>query len=777
MTVRHSWPVLFASAWLAGGAMLAATPMQEMAQQYCLSCHDADAKKGELDLESLLASPVAQHAATWEKVVRKLHTRQMPPMDEERPDADAYDRVVAVLTSELDKHAAAHPAPGRTDTLRRLNRTEYQNAIRDLLALDIDAKALLPPDEASHGFDNVTVGDLPPMLLERYITAAQKISRLAVSDVGKEPGVETIRIRPDITQEDRIEGLPFGTRGGALIRHLFPQDGEYEVQARLMRDRNEVVEGLNGDHEMEVLMDRARMASFTIKPPPGRDDYTKVDADLKTRFRVKAGLHDLGVTFVEKGSPVLERLRQPYKASFNFHRHPRLSPALFQVTITGPFDAKSTGDTPSRRRLFVAAPDSPKEEDACARKVLSTVMRRAFRRPVTEEDVNRVMAVYTQARADGAASFDAGIEAALSAVLVSREFLFRTERDPEGIAAKTPYRIGDLELASRLSFFLWSSIPDDALLEIAARGELQKPAVLEREVRRMLADPRAESLVTNFADQWLYLRNLESFTPDGRLFPDFDDNLRQAFRSETSLLFGGIMREDRSVLELLRTDRAWLNERLAQHYGIPHVYGARFREVKLTPGDKRGGLLRQGSILSITSYATRTSPVLRGHWILKNLVGAPPPPPPPNVPVLEDNTVAAGLPMRERLAAHRANAACAGCHNIMDPVGFALENYDAVGRWRMKDEGHAVDARGGMSDGSTFTGVEGLEEALLKRPELFVGTLTEKLLTFALGRGIEPEDAPAVREIVRRAGKKDFRFSEIIAGIVTSVPFTMRSSP
>jgi hypothetical protein len=362
-------------------------------------------------------------------------------------------------------------------------------------------------------------------------------------------------------------------------------------------------------------------------------------------------------------------------------------------------------------------------------------------------------------------------------VLVSREFLFRTERDPGEIPANTPYRISDLELASRLSFFLWSSIPDEALLDLAARGELHKPEVLEREVRRLLSDPRAESLVTNFADQWLYLRNLDSFTPDGRLFPDFDDNLRQAFRTETSLLFNSIMRADRSVLELLRTDRAWLNERLAQHYGIPHVYGSRFREVKLAPDNPRGGLLRQGSILAVTSYATRTSPVIRGHWILKNLVGAPPPPPPPNVPALEDNTVSASLPMRERLAAHRANAACAGCHNVMDPVGFALENYDAVGRWRGTEEGHAIDAQGGMPDGSKFTGVDGLEQALLKRPELFVGTLAEKLLTFALGRGMEPEDAPAVREIVRHAGKKDFRFSEVITGIVASVPFTMRRTP
>jgi hypothetical protein len=748
-----------------------------MAKHYCVSCHDAETKKGDLNLESILTDRVEDHPDAWEQVVRKLNARQMPPLGKDRPDDATYDHAVAALTSELDRHALAHPAPGRTDTLRRLTRTEYQNVIRDLLAVDIDAKVLLPPDESSHGFDNVTVGDLPPVWLERCITAAQKISRMAVGAVSREPDVETIRIRPDITQEDRIDGLPFGTRGGALIRHAFPQDGSYEVQVLLMRDRNEVVEGLNGEYQMEVLMDRARIAGFTLKPPPDHKDYTKVDAGLKARFEVMAGVHDLGVTFVDKGAPLLERLRQPYKSSFNFHRHPRLSPAVFQVTITGPFDAKGPGDTPSRRRLFVSYPKAPSDEESCAREVLATVARRAYRRPVTDEDMNRIMSVYRAARSDPSTNFDTAIETALSAVLVSREFLFRTEHDPAGLPPKTPYPVSDLELASRLSFFLWSSIPDDALLDLAARGQLHDPATLEHEARRMLADPRAQSLVTNFAEQWLYLRNLDSFTPDGRLFPDFDDNLRQSFRGETSLLFGSIVCEDRSVLELLRTDRTWVNERLAQHYGIPNVYGERFREVKLNPAEERGGLLRQASILAVTSYATRTSPVLRGHWILKNLLGAPPPPPPPNVPALSENTISATLPMRERLAAHRDNTACAGCHKLMDPLGFALENYDAIGRWRTLEEGRPLDVTGGMPDGTQFTGAQGLEQALLKRPELFVGTLTGKLLTFALGRGLETADAPAVREVVRRAGKKDFRFSEIIVNIVASPPFTMRTTP
>jgi hypothetical protein len=756
------------SLWFCGGAF---PQVGEAVRTYCADCHDAEAKKGGLNLDSILAEKIAAHSDTWEKVVRQLAARQMPPIGKKRPDDAGYDRLVAALTSELDRQAAAHPQPGRTDTLRRLNRTEYQNAVRDLLALDIDAKSLLPDDEASHGFDNVTVGDLPPALLQRYITAAQKISRMAVGTVSQEPKSETVRVRPDITQEDRIDGLPLGTRGGILIRHSFPQDGDYEVQVRLMRDRNELVEGLNGEHEMEVLVDRDRAASFTIKPPKDKD-HSKVDANLRARFPVKAGPHDVGVTFVRDSASLLERLRQPYKASFNFHRHPRLSPAVYQVSITGPFEAAGPGDTPSRRRLFVAYPREKAEEESCARQVLSTVMRRAYRRPVTAADLERPLQFYREA-----GSFEAGIEAALSAVLLSREFLFRTEHDPAGLPGKTPYRISDLELASRLSFFLWSSIPDDTLLDAAVRGELKQPDVLDREVRRMLADPRARSLVTNFAGQWLYLRNLESFTPDGRLFPDFDDNLRQAFREETSRLFEQVIREDRSVLDLLRTDRAWLNERLAQHYGIAHVYGERFRQVKLDAASERGGLLRQGSILAVTSYATRTSPVIRGHWILKNLLGTPPPPPPPNVPALENNTVSASLPVRERLAHHRENAACASCHNIMDPVGFALEHFDAVGRWREWEEGKPVDASGGLPDGSRFVGVAGLEQALLKRPEIFVGTLTEKLLTFALGRGIEPGDAPAVRGIVRRAAGGGFRFSEIIDSIVLSPPFQMRTTP
>ena len=742
--------------------------------KFCVECHGADAAKGGLNLEKILPEDVSRHSDAWEKVVRKLNARHMPPIGKPRPDEESYSAIVSTLETTLDRAAAAKPKPGRTDTVRRLNRTEYQNAIRDLLALDIDAAALLPADEASHGFDNVTVGTLSPTLLDRYITAAQKIARLAVGGAQRAPGGDTIRIKPDITQEERVEGLPLGTRGGALIRHTFPQDGEYEFQLRLTRDRNEEVEGLKEPHEFLLLIDREQMRNAIVRPP-GAKGHDLVDAHLKFRLPVKAGPHDLGVTFLKNPASLRETARQPYTAQFNMHRHPRSSPAVYQVSITGPFGAHGPGDTPSRSRIFIVQPKSPGEEETCAKQILSTLMRRAYRRPVSDADLARPMEFFRDGRKE--ANFDAGIEAALSAVLVSREFLFRVEQEPKGLAGKSPYRITDLELASRLSFFLWSSVPDDELLDVAARGQLNQPDVLAKQTRRMLADPRSLSLVSNFASQWLHLRNLDSITPDGRLFPDFDDNLRQAMRRETELLFEEVLRDDRSVLDLLRTDHTFLNERLAKHYGIPNIYGPRFRRVALGPETPRGGLLRHASVLTVTSYATRTSPVIRGNWILGTLLGTAPPPPPPNVPALEDNAVSASLPVRERLAQHRANAACASCHDLMDPVGFALENFDALGRWRTLEEGKPVDASGGFPDGAKFTGVAGLEQALLNRPELFASTLTEKLLTFALGRGVESFDAPAVRQVVRDAKADNHRFSAIVLGIVKSTPFTMRQSP
>jgi hypothetical protein len=697
----------------------------------------------------------------------------MPPAGLPRPDESGYEAIVSSLAGALDSAAAAKLNPGRTDTFRRLNRTEYQNAVRDLLALDVDVSSLLPSDESSHGFDNVTVGDLSPTLLERYVAAARKISRLAVGSPIRSPGGETVVLPPDLTQEQPFDGLPVGTRGGLVVHHTFPVDAEYEINLRLTRDRNEHVEGLFDTHQVEVLLDGERVGLFTVKPPPTGKDHHLVDKDLNARVAVKAGPHVVAADFPKKPWLLIETERQPYEAHFNNDRHPRIQPAIYQISINGPYAAKGPGDTPSRHRIFVCRPENTGAEDACAKRILATLMRRAYRRPVNDTDLQAPMKFYKDARGQG--GFENGIEMALRAVLVSPEFLFRVEQDPAGIAAHTAYPVSNLELASRLSFFLWSSIPDDELLDAAIAGKLRKPEVLEKEVRRMLADKRARALVTNFADQWLYLRNLSSATPDMRLFADFDDNLRQAFRKETELLFESIMREDRSVLDLLRADYTFVNERLAKHYGIPNVYGSRFRKVEV--GAERGGLLRQGSILTVTSYATRTSPVKRGAWVLGNVLGIPPPPPPAVVPALKDNTGIDNIKsMRERMAQHRANPACAGCHRLMDPVGFAFENYDAIGRWRETEEGVPIDTSGGLPDGSKFDGVAGLEKALLRHPEVFTTTFTEKLLTYALGRGTEYYDAPAIRHIVRDAGAKEYRFSSFILGVAGSTPFQMRRS-
>ena len=768
------WALLLSAPAATALAASLPAPVKAAVGRYCLDCHDGDVTKGNLDLGKILSDDLQTHSVEWERVVRKLAARQMPPTGKDRPAEKEFEHLVATLGSSLDQLAAKKPNPGRTDPFHRLNRTEYRNAIRDLLDLEIDAATLLPKDDASHGFDNLTGGDLSPTLLNRYISAAEKISRLAVGSPISRPNGDTYRLKPDLTQEEPVANLPLGTRGGTLIRHTFPRDGEYEIQIRLTRDRNEMVEGLHETHELEVLLDRNTAARFQVIPPKGNRDYEMVDAHLKARVPVKAGLHEVGVTFIKNSSSLVETQRDPYQARYNMHRHPRLSPAIYQVSVTGPYASREAGETASRRKLFVCYPKNPSEETACAERIVSAFVRRAYRRPVVAADWAKPLKFYHEAKEAG--GFEAGIGSALSAVLVSPEFLFRIERDPTDVAPATAYRISDLELASRLSFFLWSSIPDEELLAIAQRGELHRPKVLESQVRRMLADPRSISLVENFAAQWLHLRNLESFTPDLRLFPDFDDNLREAFRRETELHFEALLREDRVVLDLIKTDHTFLNERLAKHYGIPNVYGSRFRRVALDSESRRGGLLRQGSVLTVTSYATRTSPVIRGHWLLGNLLGTPPPPPPANIPNLKENTVSETLPMRARLSAHRANAACASCHDLMDPVGFALENFDAIGRWRLTENGLPIDASGGLPDGSRFNGVTGLEDALLKHPELFVGTLTEKLLTFALGRRMSENDAPAVRRIVRDAQRDGNHFSSIVLGIVKSSPFTLRKT-
>ncbi len=759
---------------LAASAPGAAETQRAILDQYCVACHQGDAPAGSLRLDEVDVDRVAEAPVLWEKVVHKLRTGTMPPLGVPAPAPESRAGLLSWLETSLDAAAETQPDPGRTESLRRLNRTEYRNAIRDLLAVEIDVDKLLPHDESGHGFDNVNLGDLSPSLLERYVSAAQKIGRLAVGTGMSFARTEFIRVKPDFTQERHVPGLPVGSRGGVAVSFPFPQDADYEFRIWLTRNRNEEIEGLNGEHEIHLLVDRERVRTFTVKPPTDRFDHAEVDQHLRARVPVSAGPHDLAVTFPQASMSLLETKRQPTQSRFNMHRHPRTAPAVFQISVTGPLDATGPGDTPSRRRLFTCRPASVAEETDCARRILGQLARRAFRRPVSDEDMAGPMEFYRKGHAVG--GFDVGIERALTAVLVSPKFLLRVELDPPDVRSHEAYAVNDFDLASRLSFFLWSSIPDDELLDAAARGELRSPEGIERQARRMLADPRASNLATNFGGQWLHLGKLASFSPDGRLFPDFDDNLRDALREETERLVESVLREDRSVLDLIRADYTFLNERLARHYRIPGVYGSRFRRVELDGDSRRGGLLRQGSVLTVTSYPTRTSPVLRGTWLLENVFGAPPPAPPPNVPAL-DGSVSADLPMRERLQQHRDNPACASCHQTIDPVGFALENFDALGRWRDYEDGRAVDVTGGLPGFEpSDRGVDALEASLLERPDLFAATLARKLMTFALGRGVEHADAPAIRTILRDARTSDYRFSDLVVGIVRSVPFRMRKA-
>jgi len=748
-------------------------------ERYCITCHNERAKASAsgLSLEGVDASHPGESPEVWERVVRKLRTRSMPPQGMPRPDEATYKTLVTWFETELDRTAAAHPNPGRA-LIRRLNRAEYANAVRDLLALDLDVSSLLPPDDSAYGFDNISeMLGTSPALLERYLVAADRVSALAVG-ASESPGSDTYRIRQDRSQDQHIEGLPLGSVGGVVVDHVFPVDAEYKFSLTLYRTNLEAIRGLEHPHQIEITIDGVRAFITTIggeieKDAPGgviTDRMDAIDARLQVRVPVTAGPHAVGATFVRKIGESTQRLRPFLRSSAGTYDSTG-RPHIETMTIAGPFNPTGPGDTPSRRRVFTCKPANRSQEDACATKILSTLARRAFRRPVAKSDLARLMTFFQAGRKSG--TFDTGVQLALRRLLASPSFVFRVE-DTAAMKPGSVARVSDVELASRLSFFLWSSIPDETLLDLAARGRLSDPTVLEGEVRRMIADPRANGLAENFSGQWLHVRNLKTITPNHDDFPDFDDTLREAFQRESELFFEAIMREDHNVLDLLTADFTFVNERLAKHYGIPYIYGSHFRRVTLTD-DARRGLLGKGALLMVTSHADRTSPTVRGKWILENVLGTPPPPPLPNVPPIESGSETPRT-LRERLERHRASATCAGCHKVMDPLGFAMENFDAVGSWRTRDAGLPLDASGQLADGTSINGIVALRSALLARSDVFVQTLTEKLMTYALGRGLQYYDMPAVRQVVRNAARQDYRFSAIMNGIVASAPFQMHAA-
>ena len=756
---------------------------RDLLNRYCVTCHNDRLKTAGLTLDRADADNVGSGVELWEKVAHKLRSGAMPPPGMPRPDKSTLDAFVTRLESELDREAAAHPDPGRP-LEHRLNQFEYSNAIRDLLALDIDAATLLPADESDHGFDNIAaVLSISPTLLERYLSAARKISRLAVGDSSAAPTVETFRVSRGLRQEERMsEDFPFGTRGGIVVHPYFPLDGEYVVKITLGRSFTAArIRAINTREQIDVLLDGARVTRFEIGgqcADSGRDPkcraYTETaDEALHVRFPAKAGPHALGVAFVKK-SALTEGAAPsvlPPRHTSSTYEAPRMD--VDSVRLEGPYDATGPGDTPSRRQIFVCHPARTEDEEPCARKILAALARRAYRRPVTDSDVGLLMPSYRAGRAE--AGFESGIQEALARLLVSPQFLFRIERDPVNSKAGSVNRISDLELASRLSFFLWSTIPDDPLLDAATKGELKDPKVLEEQVRRMLADPRAKTLTANFAGQWLHLRNMKAVDPDPRLFPDFDDNLREDFRQETEMFLESQVKDNRPLEELLTANYTFVNERLAKFYGIPGVYGTHFRRVTLTDPNRRG-LLGQASILTVTSYANRTSPVLRGKYVLDVILGAPPPPPPPNVPPLKETGEGGQAPgsVRARMEEHRSNPVCAACHKQLDPLGFALENFDAIGKYRTVDGDSPIDASGVLADGTRFSNPVEFRQALLEHKTEFVRNFAEKLMTYAIGRTVGYTDMPAVRAVVRDAADTDYRWASLIVGVVSSEPFQMR---
>jgi mono/diheme cytochrome c family protein len=733
-------------------------------RQYCGTCHSEKLRTAGVFLDPAAVSQVSKDAELWERVVRQLRAKSMPPPNAPRPDAATYIKVASYLEGELDRLAVANPNAGEVPNLRRLTRTEYKNVIRDLLALDnlpkeMDFSLLLPADNASSGFDNIA--DLlyvSPVVMERYLDASRKIARLAVGDPAMPVMVNIHRTPLEQPQDTRVEQLPLGTRGGVAVQSYFPLDAEYEFQIE--------TEGFSRDqHQLEITVDGERRQLLTVGGGAGRGP--RRPGPMQVRVAVKAGPRLIGVTFIQKTEALDEATLHPRV------RTRGTQPAIGAVTIRGPYNATGPGDTPSRQRIFTCRPQTAAEEASCSKQILSTLLRRAYRRPVTDRDLNAVMPFYREGRKT---SFDQGIQTALERILVSPQFLYRIERDPAGAKPGTPFRVTDLELASRLSFFLWSSMPDDALLDVAAAGKLKDPQVMEQQVRRMLADPRSDSMVDNFAAQWLYLRDVDVKAPDLFLFRNFDEGLRQSFERETELFIGSVLREDRSVRDLLTANYTFLNERLAKHYGIPNVRGSNFRRVELPPGSPRAGLLGKGSILLLTSYSIRTSPVLRGKYVLENLLASPPPPPPPNVPSLKTEAAGSGeaLSLREAMTQHRANPACASCHARMDPIGFALENFDAIGQWRDHDAGKTLDVSSKLPDGTEVNGLQGVRDLILRDPDRFAGAVAQKLLMYGLGRNVQYYDQPSVRKMVREAAANDYKFSSLVLGVAKSDPFQMR---
>jgi len=754
-------------------------PQRAAVDQYCVSCHNAKLKTANLMLDQLDLAHLGDHAEIGEKVVRKLRAGMMPPAGMPRPDAAAREALIAWMESELDRSAVTHlPAPG----LHRLNRTEYTNAIRDVFALEVDATKFLPPDDSTRGFDNIAGAlTLSPALMEAYLSAAGKISRLAIGDVSA-PTQAVFEVPADTAQNYQVEGLPFGTRGGILIKYQFPADGDYTFKVKGVTGYFQAVLGGVKGEQLEVLVDGERVKLFDWDKEISN---TTGNGRSTPKIPVKAGLHTVGVTFLATNDVPGSELNRPFQRTMNtpgsipgFLFYPHVG----QVWVEGPYGAKGASETASRKKIFVCRPATPQEDGTCARTIATTLVKHAFRRPATPADLNSLMAFYQAGRSDNG-SFDDGIEAMLQRVLVDPEFVYRLEPEPAGLAAGKTYRIGDLALASRLSFFLWSSVPDDQLLDLAAQGKLKDPAVLEQQVKRMLADPKADALVANFTGQWLSVRSLQSSEPVVNLFPDFDDNLRAAYKREIELFFGSIVHEDRGVLDLLTANYTFVNERLAKEYGIPNIYGPQFRRVTLPQElDMRRGLLGKGALLTVTSNAARTSPVARGKWFLQTFLGVSPPDPPPNVPVIKekpvDSTGNAKAPtMRETMEAHHSSPSCATCHKIFEPIGLAMENFDPVGTWRTYDGENPIDATGVLVDGTKLDGITSLRDTLVRYSNQFERVVVEKLLTYGLGRGIEYQDMPVVRSIVRDAAPNNFKFSALVLGIVKSPAFQMNMKP